>query len=63
MCYKGVLAGVRRKTCFAWAFSCLTILTQISSFAAGNVTPAWDASPDASVVGYKVYYGPASGAY
>jgi len=35
----------------------------MSSFAAGSVTLAWDASPDASVVGYKVYYGPASGSY
>ncbi|HEX5220637.1 MAG TPA: Ig-like domain-containing protein [Verrucomicrobiae bacterium] len=35
----------------------------MSSFAAGSVTLAWDASPDASAVGYRIYYGPASGVY
>ena len=30
---------------------------------AASVTLAWDASPDASVVGYKVYFGVGSGAY
>lgn len=29
----------------------------------GAVTLAWDASPDASVVGYRVYYGTESGRY
>ena len=38
---------------------CLTSL--IAS--AASVTLAWDASPDASVTGYRIYYGPASGAY
>ena len=33
------------------------------AFAASSVTLAWDASPDASVVGYRVYYGPALGSY
>lgn len=63
MCYKGVLVGVGRRVCLAIALSCLTFLTQISSFAAGSVTLAWDASPDASAVGYRIYYGPASGVY
>jgi hypothetical protein len=33
------------------------------SVQAGRVTLAWDASTDSTVVGYKVYYGTASGAY
>jgi len=28
-----------------------------------SVTLAWDASPDASVTGYRIYYGPVSGGY
>lgn len=32
-------------------------------FAAGNVSLAWDASPDASVTGYRIYYGVASASY
>src|SRR5436190_18878790 len=28
-----------------------------------EVTLAWDPSPDADVIGYSVYYGPASGTY
>jgi len=44
------------------AVSSLTFLTQISTFA-GSVTLAWDASPDASAVGYRIHYGPASGVY
>lgn len=39
-------------------FCCLPTI----AFAA-SVTLAWDASPDPSVVGYRVYYGPAIGAY
>jgi hypothetical protein len=54
---------VRCRVYLAWAFSCLTFLTQISSFAVGSVTLAWDASPDVSVTGYRIYYGPASGVY
>ncbi len=63
MCYKGVSASVGRRVYLALALGCLTFLTQISSFAAGSVTLAWDASPDASAVGYRIYYGPASGVY
>jgi hypothetical protein len=61
MCIKGVLTWVGRKGCFALVFSCLTFLLQIPLFAAGNVTLAWDASQDASVTGYRIYYGAASG--
>jgi len=35
----------------------------LSSLATGNVTLAWDANPDPSVAGYKLYYGTASGNY
>ena len=61
--YKGVSVWVGRKACLALALSCLTVFTQVSSFAAGSVTLAWDASPDATAVGYRVYFGPASGVY
>jgi hypothetical protein len=45
------------------AYSCLTLLLQIPLFAASSVTLAWDASPDASVTGYRIYYGPATASY
>lgn len=43
----------------------LTLLLCVTSLmaSAASVTLAWDASPDASVTGYRIYYGPASGAY
>ena len=41
----------------------LTILSQAKLLAAGSATLAWDASPDASATGYRVYYGGASGVY
>lgn len=45
----GILAGLFF-VCFA-------------AIAAGNVTLAWDASPDASVTGYRIYWGAASQSY
>ena len=51
------------KARWALLIGCLTVFTQISSFASGSVVLAWDASPDASVTGYRVYYGVASGDY
>jgi len=36
---------------------------QLSAFAAGSVTLAWDASTDPTVAGYNVYFGGASGTY
>jgi hypothetical protein len=63
MCCKGVLYRVGLKARWALLVSCLTVLTRISSFAAGSVTLAWDASLDATVTGYRVYYGGASGDY
>ncbi len=62
MCYQGVVSRVGRKVKSLF-LCCLTVLTQISAFAVGSVNLAWDASTDASVTGYKVYYGVASGAY
>lgn len=41
----------------------LLLLCSALSAAAASVTLAWDASPDASVTGYRIYFGPASGAY
>ena len=58
MLYKGVV--LRNKI----TKLALLIFGIISSTAiAGTVNLAWDASPDAGVVGYKVYYGGASGNY
>ncbi|HNT15976.1 MAG TPA: fibronectin type III domain-containing protein, partial [Verrucomicrobiota bacterium] len=62
MSRKGVLYSVSRKTwsaCF-WFF---LVLALISVARGASVNLAWDASPDASVAGYRVYYGAASGDY
>lgn len=63
MCRKGAFFRVGLKAYWALLTIGLTVISQISSFAAGSVTLAWDASPDASVTGYRVYYGDASGNY
>ncbi len=51
-------------SCF---FAMLIILTAVSAFPnaafAGEVKLAWDASTDASVTGYKIYYGTATRQY
>ncbi len=62
MCRKGVLYSVSRKT---WSvfFSCLSLFALIPAAPAADVTLAWDASPDTTVVGYRVYYGSVSGNY
>lgn len=62
MSYKGVqvVSGSRLKA-FA-SFLTGIIFTSMNTFA-GSVSLAWDTSPDASVVGYKVYYGVAAGTY
>jgi hypothetical protein len=41
----------------------LFALSPISSRATGNITLNWTASPDTSVVSYKLYYGSLSGVY
>ena len=57
------LSVVRRRSVSALAFFGVFVLLPISSFAVGNLSLAWDPSPDGSVVSYKVYYGTASGVY
>jgi hypothetical protein len=60
MSYQGVV--VRGK--FAVQVVLLVILCLKSASAlAANVTLAWDASPDPTVTGYRVFYGGASGSY
>ncbi len=62
MSYKGVgVVSGSRVTGFL-SFLAATIFTAMNTFA-GSVSLAWDPSPDASVVGYKVYYGGATGTY
>jgi hypothetical protein len=36
---------------------------QLSAFATGSVTLAWNASTDPTIAGYNIYYGGASGSY
>jgi len=47
----------------SFLFSVLFAVTQLSVFATGSVTLAWNACTDPNVAGYNVYYGGASGAY
>ncbi len=62
MSYKGVrVVTGSRFTAFV-SFLAGIILTSMNTFA-GSVSLAWDQSPDAGVVGYKVYYGVATGTY
>ncbi len=63
MCIKGVWTRVGRKGRFAVALGCLMLSLQIPLFAASSVTLAWDASPDANVTGYRIYYGAAPASY
>jgi hypothetical protein len=53
----------RRAILSSVLFSVLFAVMQLSAFATGSVTLAWNASADPSVAGYNVYYGRASGAY
>jgi hypothetical protein len=41
----------------------LSISVYANAQATNKVTLAWDRSPDASVVGYKIYFGPAPSSY
>jgi len=54
---------VGRKPFWASLVFGLTCFILNSAFAVGSVTLAWDPSPDSTVVGYRVYYGVASGNY
>jgi len=53
----------RRAILGSFLFSVLFAVMQLSAFASGSVTLAWNASTDPTVAGYNVYYGGASGAY
>ncbi len=63
MLYHGGLIRERITALTSILCGILATLTSVSSLFAGSVTLAWDPSPDASVVAYKVYYGPASRSY
>jgi fibronectin type 3 domain-containing protein len=60
MLYQGVV--IRRKFTVL-AVLLVTLILKSFTASAANVTLAWDASPDPSVTGYRVYYGGASGTY
>ena len=47
----------------SFLFSVLFAVMQLSAFATGSVTLAWNASTNPIVAGYNVYYGGASGTY
>jgi hypothetical protein len=53
------------KTCHFGLFSLqrLVAVMQLSAFATGSVTLAWNPSTDPLVAGYNIYYGGASGTY
>jgi hypothetical protein len=44
-------------------FSILPLLLALYAHAAPTVSLAWDPSPDADVVNYRLYWGPSSGTY
>lgn len=50
------------KRCVALVLMCGCVILSYPALGVGNLTLAWDPSPDSNVV-YKVYYGPASGVY
>jgi hypothetical protein len=53
----------RRAIWGSFIFAVLFAVMQLSAFATGSVTLAWNASTDPSVAGYNVYYGGVSGVY
>ena len=63
MLYRGSFIRERITALISILCGILATLTSVSSLYAGSVTLAWDPSPDASVVAYKVYYGPTSRGY
>ena len=58
-----VVIRSRRAILGSVLFSVLFAVLQLSAFATGSVTLAWNASTNPNVAGYNVYYGGASGAY
>ena len=63
MLYQGGFVRERITALISILCGILATLTSFSGLYAGSVTLAWDPSPDASVVAYKVYYGPTSRGY
>ena len=63
MCKEEAFVWSRRLLFGSFLPGVLVGLMQLSAFAAGRVTLAWNPSTDPLVVGYNVYYGGASGAY
>src|SRR6185312_691442 len=53
---KGVVVGILLR-------GALILFTPLASFGAGSVNVMWDASTNATVTGYNVYYGNASRSY
>ena len=53
----------RRAILSSFLFAVLFAVMQLSAFATGSVTLAWNASTNSSIAGYNIYYGRASGAY
>jgi len=62
MSYKGV-GFVSRSKLATLALLFTGFISQSNTSLAGSANLAWDASPDPTVVGYKVYFGAASGDY
>jgi hypothetical protein len=63
MCEEGLFQLGRRYAWYAVFVAILPILSPQRVSASTSVTLAWDASTDASVTEYRVYYGVASGSY
>ncbi len=60
MSYQGVVVGSKIRILAVLLF---TLTLKSFTVSAASVGLAWDASPDSAVVGYRVYYGVASGQY
>jgi len=63
MLYRGGFIRERITALTSILCGILATLTSVSSLSAGSVTLAWDPSPDAGVVAYRIYYGPTSQGY
>lgn len=64
---RGWVVADKPKHCWGRRFkvvaSLLFFALSLLAAPAANVTLAWDASPDETVVGYRIYWGPATGNY
>jgi hypothetical protein len=58
-----VFVRSRRAFFVSFLFSVLLAVMQLSAFAAGSVTLAWNKSTNPIVAGYNIYYGGTSGIY